>query len=50
MSGMGGGMGDDIFSHLFGGGGGRSQRSGPKKGKNMEHILKVSLYDFVHFT
>jgi len=50
-----GGMGhgvspEDLFSQLFGGGmfgggGGRSRPSGPKKGKDMAHALKVTLED-----
>jgi len=39
---------EDIFARFFGGFGGsqrRSQPSGPKKGKDMVHILKVSLED-----
>jgi DnaJ-class molecular chaperone len=50
--GGGGGPGlspEDLFSHLFGGGmfggGGRSRPSGPRKGKDMAHALKVSLED-----
>ncbi|KAJ3414189.1 pheromone processing endoprotease [Chytridiales sp. JEL 0842] len=41
----------DLFSQLFGGGdffgggGGRGGRSGPKRGKDMAHALKVSLED-----
>ena len=50
---MGGGMSpEDLFSHLFGGGmggmfggGGRSKPSGPRRGKDMAHSLKVSLED-----
>ncbi|KAJ3036531.1 Type I HSP40 co-chaperone [Rhizophlyctis rosea] len=55
LSGEGGpGMSpEDLFSHLFGGGmgggffggGGRSRPSGPRKGKDMTHALKVSLDD-----
>jgi len=55
----GGGMGGftdptDIFSHLFGGdegfggffgGGGRSRKTGPKKGKTIAHEISVSLED-----
>ncbi|KAJ3415934.1 hypothetical protein HDV05_003775 [Chytridiales sp. JEL 0842] len=49
----GGGPGmspSDLFSHLFGGGGdffggGGGRRSGPRKGKDMAHALKVSLED-----
>lgn len=45
---MGGGMDpQDLFSHLFGGGmfggGGRSRPSGPRKGKDLVHRIKVSL-------
>jgi DnaJ family protein A protein 2 len=42
---------EDLFSHLFGGGmfggggGGRSRPSGPRKGKDMAHALKVTLED-----
>ncbi|KAJ3292061.1 Type I HSP40 co-chaperone [Borealophlyctis nickersoniae] len=42
---------EDLFSHLFGGGmfggmgGGRSRQSGPRRGKDMAHALKVSLED-----
>ncbi|KAI8145445.1 hypothetical protein BJV82DRAFT_603684 [Fennellomyces sp. T-0311] len=49
QGGMGGGMdAEDLFSQLFGGGlfggGGRSSRpSGPRRGKDMMHHLKVSL-------
>ncbi|TPX37585.1 hypothetical protein SmJEL517_g00472 [Synchytrium microbalum] len=52
--GMGGGVSpEDLFSQLFGGGlfgggggGGRSSRpSGPRRGKDMAHSLKVSLED-----
>ena len=35
---------EDLFSQLFGGGG-RSRQSGPRKGKDMVHQLKVSLED-----
>jgi len=44
--GMGGGDADDIFSALFGGRrrGGR-QSSGPRKGADVKHPLKVSLED-----
>lgn len=51
QAGMGGGMdAEDLFSQLFGGGifggGGRSSRpSGPRRGKDMMHHLKVSLED-----
>jgi len=44
-----GGMGmdaEDLFSQLFGGfGGGRRQQTGPRRGKDMMHALKVSLED-----
>jgi DnaJ homolog subfamily A member 2 len=47
--GAGGGMSaEDLFSHFFGGGfggGGRGQSSGPKRGKDMTHTLRVSLED-----
>jgi len=54
--GMGGGMGmdpQDLFSQLFGGGGGgffgggggRQRPSGPRKGKDLVHKVKVSLED-----
>lgn len=38
---------EDLFSQFFGGGfgGGRSQRQGPRRGKDMTHSLKVSLED-----
>ncbi|KAI7865896.1 ATPase GET3 [Spinellus fusiger] len=52
QGGMGGGMdAEDLFSQLFGGGlfgggGGRPNRpSGPRRGKDMLHQLKVSLED-----
>ncbi|KAJ3019859.1 Type I HSP40 co-chaperone [Thoreauomyces humboldtii] len=59
LSNDGGGAGgmspEDLFSHLFGGGGGghggffggggRQRQSGPRKGKDMAHALKVSLED-----
>ena len=35
--------GTDIFSAMFGGGGGRQQ--GPKKGKSVQHTIKVTLED-----
>lgn len=35
---------DDIFSMFFGGGGGRG-RSGPRKGEDVNHPIKVSLED-----
>lgn len=34
---------DDLFSMFFGGG--RSRRSGPRKGENVNHPIKVSLED-----
>jgi len=42
--GGGGGGADmnDIFSHFFGGGR-RQQQRGPKKTKNIEHVIRVSL-------
>lgn len=45
--GGGGGDADDIMSMFFGGGGGgrSSGRSGPKKGKTVQHPLKCSLED-----
>ncbi|KAF9385058.1 Type I HSP40 co-chaperone [Podila verticillata] len=48
--GLGGGMGglspEDLFSHFFGGGGGRGGRpSGPRRGKDVAHGLKVTLED-----
>ncbi|KAJ3121881.1 hypothetical protein HK098_003300 [Nowakowskiella sp. JEL0407] len=38
---------EDLFSQLFGGGGGfgRQQQRGPRRGKDMAHQLKVSLED-----
>ncbi|ORZ01142.1 hypothetical protein BCR43DRAFT_486447 [Syncephalastrum racemosum] len=52
QGGMGGGMdAEDLFSQLFGGGlfggggGGRRGPSGPRRGKDMMHQLKVSLED-----
>ncbi|KAF9925908.1 Type I HSP40 co-chaperone [Linnemannia zychae] len=50
LSGDGAGMGglspEDLFSHFFGGGGGRGGRpSGPRRGKDVTHGLKVSLED-----
>lgn len=39
-----GGDGDDIFSSLFGGRG-RRRQSGPRKGADVKHPLKVSLED-----
>jgi len=41
----GGGDADDIFSALFGGRRGRRQSSGPRKGQDVKHPLKVSLED-----
>jgi DnaJ family protein A protein 2 len=47
--GMGGMNAEDLFSQLFGGGfgggGGRRGPSGPRRGKDMAHALKVSLED-----
>ncbi|KAJ3344311.1 Type I HSP40 co-chaperone [Gonapodya sp. JEL0774] len=51
--GAGGGISpEDLFSHFFGGGmfgggggGGRGKPSGPRRGKDMAHALKVSLED-----
>ncbi|KAF9100211.1 Type I HSP40 co-chaperone [Mortierella sp. GBA35] len=44
--GMGGLSPEDLFSHFFGGGGGgRSRPSGPRRGKDVTHGLKVSLED-----
>ncbi|RKP06964.1 DnaJ subfamily A member 2 [Thamnocephalis sphaerospora] len=46
--GMGGGMGmsaEDLFSQIFGGGMPRRQPSGPRRGKDMMHQLRVSLED-----
>ncbi|KAG2230397.1 hypothetical protein BDF21DRAFT_383219 [Thamnidium elegans] len=50
--GMGGMDAEDLFSQLFGGGGGmfgggggRRGPSGPRRGKDMVHALKVSLED-----
>lgn len=48
--GMGGGMNaEDLFGELFGGGlfggGGRSRNTGPQRGKDMHHGLKVTLED-----
>ncbi|KAH8547730.1 hypothetical protein BGW37DRAFT_509202 [Umbelopsis sp. PMI_123] len=51
QGGMGGGMdAEDLFSQLFGGGmfgggGRRGQPSGPRRGKDIAHSLKVSLED-----
>jgi len=52
---MGGMDPKDLFSQLFGGGGGgffgggggggRSRPQGPRKGKNLDHVIKVSLED-----
>ncbi|KAI8981931.1 HSP40/DnaJ peptide-binding protein [Mycotypha africana] len=44
---MGGMDAEDLFSQLFGGGfgGGRRGPSGPRRGKDMVHALKVSLED-----
>lgn len=49
--GAGGGMSaEDLFSHFFGGafgggGRGRGQPSGPRRGKDMQHTLRVTLED-----
>ncbi|KAI8390923.1 uncharacterized protein BYT42DRAFT_490574 [Radiomyces spectabilis] len=49
QGGMGGMDAEDLFSQLFGGGlfggGGRGRPSGPRRGKDMVHHLKVSLED-----
>ncbi|ORY81974.1 chaperone protein dnaJ [Protomyces lactucae-debilis] len=54
LSGGGGGHGgmnpEDLFSQffgggMFGGGGGRQQQRGPQKGKDLSHVLKVTLED-----
>ncbi|KAL0090690.1 hypothetical protein J3Q64DRAFT_1827268 [Phycomyces blakesleeanus] len=46
QGGMGGMDAEDLFSQLFGGGFGRQGgRSGPRRGKDMVHQLKVSLED-----
>lgn len=49
LSGQGGGMdAEDLFSQLFGGGlfsGGGGRPSGPRRGKDLVHQLKVSLED-----
>lgn len=52
MGGMGGMDPQDLFSQLFGGGGGggffgggRQRPSGPRKGKDLVHRVKVSLED-----
>jgi DnaJ family protein A protein 2 len=46
---MGGMSAEDLFSSFFGGsvfGGGRGgSRQGPKRGKNLKHVLKVTLED-----
>lgn len=39
---MGGGGHGDIFSQMFGGGGGGRSR-GPQKGKSVQHAIKVTL-------
>ncbi|CAG8736026.1 8707_t:CDS:2, partial [Acaulospora morrowiae] len=47
--GMGGMSPEDLFASFFGGGGmfgNRSRSTGPRKGKNFKHSLKVSLEDF----
>ncbi|KAG0201888.1 Type I HSP40 co-chaperone [Mortierella sp. GBA30] len=44
--GMGGLSPEDLFSHFFGGGMGRGSRpSGPRRGKDVAHGLKVTLED-----
>jgi len=43
--GGGGRSPDDIFSMFFGGGGGGRGRSGPRKGEDVNHPIKVSLED-----
>ncbi|RIA96452.1 DNAJ domain-containing protein Mas5 [Glomus cerebriforme] len=45
--GMGGMSAEDLFSSFFGGNvfGGRGTRHGPRKGKPLKHVLKVSLED-----
>ncbi|RKO99905.1 hypothetical protein CXG81DRAFT_13870 [Caulochytrium protostelioides] len=49
MGGMGGLDPQDLFSQLFGGGmfggGGGGRRQGPRRGRDMQHVLKVSLSD-----
>lgn len=54
MGGGGGGGGNpfDIFESFFGGGmgGGRSRHSGPRKGENVAHPLKVTLEDMYRGT
>jgi len=50
---MGGGMGpEDIFSQFFGDsfGFGRSRHTGPQKGKDMVHTIKVSLEELYNGT
>ena len=41
--GGGGGGHGDIFSQMFGGGGGGGRSAGPKKGKSVQHAIKVTL-------
>ncbi|CAG8574630.1 15049_t:CDS:2 [Funneliformis caledonium] len=44
--GMGGMSAEDLFSSFFGGNVfGRGPRPGPRKGKNLKHVLKVTLED-----
>lgn len=46
--GAGGGPGvspEDLFSHIFGGAFGGMRQSGPRRGKDVNHALKVSLED-----
>jgi len=48
LSGDAGGMGmnpEDLFASFFGGAFGGSSRSGPRRGKDVVHPLKVSLED-----
>lgn len=55
LNGSGGGEGmnaEDLFSQFFGGGffgghgGGRQRQSGPRRGKDVQHVIQVSLEDF----
>ncbi|KAF9195299.1 Type I HSP40 co-chaperone [Haplosporangium sp. Z 767] len=43
--GMGGLSPEDLFSHFFGGGGRGGRPSGPRRGKDVAHGLKVTLED-----
>jgi DnaJ family protein A protein 2 len=49
LEGEGGGRGGaeagDLFSQMFGGGGGRGRERGPPKGEDIKHTIKVSLDD-----